>query len=148
MGVMTPSTDVDSNRHDTSLGTRHDTPAATTLAAVTGKSGKGTARQTIRVEEDLWERFGESATAADSDRSTLLREFMRWHAGEPATKPPRRPATAVRWNGSNFEDVKAIRPDARINANGDLEVERVNQPGEWVVVGRNYLVYRRGEQEK
>lgn len=122
------------------------------MTTVTEKSGKGTARQTIRADVPLWERFDESATAAGSDRSTVLREFMRWHSGDPGAKLPKRPANAVRWTGSNFAEVKAIRPDARLAevdepensiAAGDLLIERVNEPGTWVVVGRNYVVHRR-----
>lgn len=77
MGVMTHATDPTGNRHDT-------------LAAVTGKSGRGTARQTIRVDEDLWARFGAACDAADTDRSVVLRayiaRYIRMHpiADEPA----------------------------------------------------------------
>ncbi|MFY1686386.1 hypothetical protein [Plantactinospora sp. WMMB782] len=119
---------------------------------MTRKSGKGKPRQTIRAEEDLWLRFDESTAAAGSDRSEVLREFMRWHAGDPNARLPRRPANAVRWTGKNFDEVKAIRPDARLAevddpesqvVAGDLLIERVNEPGTWVVVGRNYVVYRR-----
>lgn len=65
---------------------RHDT-----LAPVTGKSGRGTARQTMRVDEALWEQFGAATTAADTDRSTVLREFIRWYVREPGAKQPPRP---------------------------------------------------------
>jgi hypothetical protein len=56
---------------------------------VTARSGRGTARQTIRIDEDLWNRFGQ---VAEPDRSTVLREFIRWYVGEPGTKAPKRPA--------------------------------------------------------
>ena len=56
-----------------------------------------------------------------------------------------RRAMAVMWSGDNFDEVKALRPDARLNADGELEIERVDQPGVWVVVGRNYVVHRRPE---
>lgn len=117
---------------------------------MTEKSGKGTARQTIRAEVPLWERFDEAATSVRSDRSAVLREFMRWYSGDPGAKLPKRPASAVRWTGHNFEEVKAIRPDARIAEEddgdikrGDLLIERVSEPGKYVVVGRNYVVHRR-----
>ncbi|GAA2361007.1 hypothetical protein Cme02nite_38480 [Catellatospora methionotrophica] len=48
----------------------------------------GTQRVAIRIEEDLWERFGE---AAHPNRSTVLREFIRWYLTEPGTKRPTRP---------------------------------------------------------
>jgi len=46
-----------------------------------------TPRQTIRVDADLWAAFGEHA---DPDRSTVLREFMRWYTWESGAKMPRR----------------------------------------------------------
>lgn len=79
MGVMTPPVAAPSNRHDT-------------LSGVTGKSGKGTARQTIRIDEVLWERFGRSAAAVDSDRSAILRDFIRWFNHDPDAMIPARPA--------------------------------------------------------
>lgn len=75
---------------------RHDT-----LAAVTGRSGRGTARQTIRVDEALWEQFGEQATKAGSDRSVLLRDFVRWFVREPGAKMPKRPEVDLRVNDGN-----------------------------------------------
>ena len=68
---------------------RHDT-----LAVVTGRSGRGTARQTIRVEEALWNRFGVVATNQGTDRSALLREFIAWYLRTPGAKLPKRPDTA------------------------------------------------------
>jgi hypothetical protein len=47
-----------------------------------------TPRQTIRVDADLWAAFGERA---DPDRSSVLREFMRWYTGQPGAKIPRPP---------------------------------------------------------
>ncbi|MEO6088419.1 MAG: hypothetical protein ABIQ18_35430 [Umezawaea sp.] len=58
---------------------------------MTGKSGRGTARQTIRVDEVLWEQFGERAASVDNDRSALLRDFMRWFVREQGAKMPQRP---------------------------------------------------------
>ena len=65
-------------------GSRHDTVPG----VMTGRSGRGTARQTIRVDETLWERFGE---LAEPDRSAVLREFIRWYVGEPDAQAPKRP---------------------------------------------------------
>jgi hypothetical protein len=65
---------------------RHDT-----LSPVTGRSGKGTARQTIRVEESLWDRFATASENAGSDRSSVLRDFIRWYVREPRAKMPKRP---------------------------------------------------------
>lgn len=52
--------------------TRHDT-----LNAVTGRSGKGTARQTIRIDATLWDEFGELATSVGTDRSAVVRDLIR-----------------------------------------------------------------------
>lgn len=59
---------------------------------MTGKSGKGTARQTIRIDEALWESLDKAARAAGTDRSSVLREFARWYVHEKGAKMPRRPA--------------------------------------------------------
>lgn len=64
---------------------RHDT-----LSAVTGRSGRGTARQTIRVDEALWERFG--ALVPGGNRSDVVREFIRWYVREGGARMPKRPA--------------------------------------------------------
>lgn len=47
---------------------------------MTGKSGRGTARQTIRVDEALWERF---AHVAEPDRSSMVRELIAWCVEDP-----------------------------------------------------------------
>ncbi len=49
--------------------------------------GKGTPKQTIRVDPDLWMRFGETV----GDRAAALRAFMEWIVREPGAKMPRRP---------------------------------------------------------
>jgi hypothetical protein len=47
-------------------------------------------QHTVRTDELTWERFGDAAKVAGYDRSTLLRQFMRWYARERgATLPPR-----------------------------------------------------------
>lgn len=75
MGVMTHASGADETRHDT-------------LATVTGKSGRGTARQTIRVEETLWAAFGASCEGQGTDRSAVLRECMaRYVKRHPAPVP-------------------------------------------------------------
>ena len=74
-GVMTRATLNGVERHDT-------------VAEVTGRSGRGTARQTVRIDEALWETFGE---IAEPDRSSVLRDFIRWYVREPGAKPPKRP---------------------------------------------------------
>jgi predicted transcriptional regulator len=56
------------------------------MAAMTGKSGRGTARQTIRVDEDLWDRFGQASETQHTDRSVLLREFIARYVRRYAPK--------------------------------------------------------------
>lgn len=68
---MTHATGSEKDRHDT-------------LPGVSGRSGRGTARQTIRVDESLWERFGEVVDKRGTDRSTLLREVIRRYIEDPA----------------------------------------------------------------
>ncbi|HET8683355.1 MAG TPA: hypothetical protein VFM54_16035 [Micromonosporaceae bacterium] len=55
---------------------------------MTSRSGRGTARQTVRIDEGLWEQFG---ATAEPDRSTVLREFIHWYVREPSAKLPKRP---------------------------------------------------------
>jgi len=38
----------------------------------------------------LWERFGAAAAAAGSDRSTVVRELIRWYLREPGAELPER----------------------------------------------------------
>jgi hypothetical protein len=43
--------------------------------------------------EDLWRAFGELAAANGTDRSALIRDWVRWYLGQPDAKAPRRPRT-------------------------------------------------------
>lgn len=54
---------------------------------------EGTARQTVRIDNDLWARFGDATARAEpaTDRSTALRDFVRWYVRERGAKLPRRP---------------------------------------------------------
>lgn len=47
-----------------------------------------TPRQTVRVDADLWDRFGQ---LAGRDRSEVVREFIRWYVRDPKAKSPKRP---------------------------------------------------------
>lgn len=46
----------------------------------------------IRVDSDLWERFGAAVSDAEPelDRSKVIREFIRWYLGDKR-ELPRRP---------------------------------------------------------
>lgn len=51
-----------------------------------------TPNRVLRVDDDLWARFGQAAAEMGTDRSEYVREFMRWAAREPGAKMPKRPA--------------------------------------------------------
>lgn len=85
---MTHATPIPAPRHDT-------------LTPVTVRSGRGTARQTIRVDTDLWDRFGAAAEQAGTDRSEALRAFIRWYLREPGARMPKRPAADERDQGGD-----------------------------------------------
>jgi hypothetical protein len=48
-----------------------------------------TPNRVVRVDDDLWEGFGDAA--GDKGRAEVLREFMRWYRHEPGAKMPKRP---------------------------------------------------------
>lgn len=51
----------------------------------------GTQRVAIRIDGDLWEKFGEMAKP---DRSSVLRHFIEWYVREKDVTRPNRPAAA------------------------------------------------------
>jgi len=55
------------------------------------RSGRGTPRQTLRVPEALWIRFGAAAARAETDRSALVRALIAWYVREPGARLPERP---------------------------------------------------------
>lgn len=40
--------------------------------------------------DELWQRLGEVAQAAGTDRATVIRDFIRWYVREPGAKLPTR----------------------------------------------------------
>lgn len=68
----------------------HDTFDANKIQTMTGKSGRGTARQTFRYDGEKWNKFGVAAEAAGSDRSSMLRDLIDWVMGDPDAPAPRR----------------------------------------------------------
>lgn len=88
---MTPTIETPERNADPIAADCHDTPAPATVITVTGKVGKGTARQTIRMDEDLWEKLDEAAKAMGTDRSSYLRDFAKWAVREKGARMPRRP---------------------------------------------------------
>ena len=67
---------------------------------------------TVRMAHDLWDRFGDVV----DNRSTVLREFVRWYVREPGAKMPRRePMHRGPWepiDRSAESDQAAPRPDS------------------------------------
>lgn len=63
------------------------------------------ANKPIRVEDELWERFGEACPPTayvvggkggqTGGRSEILRDFMRYYVGEPGVACPRRPRASA-----------------------------------------------------
>lgn len=47
-----------------------------------------TPRQTLRMDQDLWEKLGDYA--APDSRAEVMRQFARWYTWEPGAKMPRR----------------------------------------------------------
>lgn len=43
----------------------------------------------IRVPDDLWEEFRRVCEDNDTDRSTVLREYMAWYVGRTSKRPER-----------------------------------------------------------
>jgi predicted DNA-binding protein len=62
--------------------TPQEEPRRDTLTNVVQRSGRGTARQSVRVPEPLWERFGQLAQAEGKDRSAIVREFIQRYIEE------------------------------------------------------------------
>jgi hypothetical protein len=65
-------------------------------------AAEGTPFRRVRMDDDLWERFGESVIRADPDsnRSAVLRRFARWYVGDidempQRPEPPRGSAAAT-----------------------------------------------------
>lgn len=49
----------------------------------------GSTNRAFRMDDiTIWERFGE---LAEPNRSTVLRDFVRWYVGDPNVELPRRP---------------------------------------------------------
>lgn len=64
----------------------------------------------IRVDLELWARFGAAAEDNDQDRSAVLRSFMAWYARDPGARLPRRPAVTRSADGDHGGDVSPSGP--------------------------------------
>lgn len=52
---------------------------------------KRTPLRSIRMEDDLWRALDNAATANGFDRSSLVRQLVRWYLGVPDAQLPQRP---------------------------------------------------------
>lgn len=57
----------------------------------------GSPNRAFRLDDlDLWTRFGAAAAEAGSDRSAVLREFIRWYVRDLGARMPQRPGAPDR----------------------------------------------------
>ena len=52
-----------------------------------GMPGRGTPHAAIRIDPELWAKFDEAAKANGTDRSTLLREWIRQYVETNGKRP-------------------------------------------------------------
>lgn len=57
-------------------------------------SSQKTSAKAARIEDDLWREAGEAAQRMDTDRSTIIREFLSWYVRRPGAELPERPGEA------------------------------------------------------
>ncbi len=59
---------------------------------VTGDESKETREpKTIRLEPTLWAKLGPAALSNGHDRSSVIRQLVRWYLSEPGAQLPQRP---------------------------------------------------------
>ena len=69
----------------------HDTIGPQGGDGVTKRVGRGTARQTIRIDQEIWDEFETLATRMGTDRSSLIRNYVLWMLRHEKGQTPRRP---------------------------------------------------------
>lgn len=50
-----------------------------------------TQHRSVRVDDELWTKADQVATAAGTDRGTVIKAFLRWYVREPGATLPKRP---------------------------------------------------------
>lgn len=65
--------------------------------------GANTPTRPIRIDLALWNEAGEATKAERTDRSAIIREFIRWYLRKPGAKLPQRPPASVT-TGDKSED--------------------------------------------
>lgn len=68
------------------------------MAPTPRQQGK-TPHRGLRVDDDLWETFGRATADMGVDRSTWLRDAIRWCVREPGVKMPKRPLSPAGTSG-------------------------------------------------
>jgi len=79
------------------------------MCDVSDSTDNHTPRHAIRVEEDLWAKFGRLVGVRN--RSSVVRDFIRWYVREPGAAPPLRPGDAA--FDRSEEKQRRILKDAR-----------------------------------
>jgi metal-responsive CopG/Arc/MetJ family transcriptional regulator len=65
---------------------------AVVFEPVTGDESKETREpKTIRLEPSLWTKLGPAALSNGHDRSSVIRQLVRWYLSEPGAQLPQRP---------------------------------------------------------
>lgn len=64
-----------------------------------------TTLRNIRVDDELWDRFGD---LAEPDRSAVIRAFIAWFVREDGAKMPRRPVSRT----DDGDQVTGLPPSA------------------------------------
>jgi hypothetical protein len=70
--------------------------------------------RSFRAPDGLWERFNTAVDQApdpEAGISVVLRQFLRWYAGEPGAKLPERPTPVRDLGHLNPGDVVEIEPN-------------------------------------
>lgn len=79
-------------------------------------SASGTPQRPIRIADDLWEDFGIVASAMDSDRSAMIRDYVRWSVYDDTAPYPDRPERKP--DGLTY--VEALPPEIEVRMEGDI----------------------------
>jgi hypothetical protein len=51
----------------------------------------GTQHRSVRISEEDWTDLEKTTKAVESDRATVIKEFIRWYLRRPKAKLPPRP---------------------------------------------------------
>jgi len=60
----------------------------------------GTQHRSVRVSDEDWADLEAATGTLDSDRATVIKQFIRWYLRRPGAKLPERPAVAS-WAARN-----------------------------------------------